>query len=181
MVIAGDSIAAGLGLDDFKDSVGGKLAEDLSAATGSRLVCENRAYHGASAAELAAQLEGVTADLAFLTIGTRDAISATPLPAFKAALERALTALAGAQQVIVLGCGNVEDVPALPRLFHPLGRRRCRVYNQAIAEVLAAHPQARLARLDSLGPTRDHFSSDGYHPNRAGHELIYAQLAKSLD
>lgn len=169
LVALGDSLAQGLGAIHPERSWAGRLAAAMEECTGSRVRVLVLAACGVGVADVlhtqvpqvpAAALRGDPGTLIALGIGTNDASGGTDPEEYR----RLLTELCAA-----LPAGSlVGDVPDLQR-----GRVRVAGARlSAVArEVVAAHPQLRLVRLEAatrrLAPWE--FGPDLSHPNGLGY------------
>ncbi len=119
MLLAGDSLAVGLGASSQVESVAGRLAADFPAVS-----IVNRSRSGARTAEVASQLRaaplmGPVAAI-WISAGGNDVLFNTPLPDLERHLRQALAAAhAKTDLVVVTAAANVGLAPLF---FWPLDR-----------------------------------------------------------
>jgi lysophospholipase L1-like esterase len=185
--VLGDSIAYGQGASAPADTVGARLAAEL---TGAGRPTEVRVFAvpGADSRSLAAQVQRATAwkpDLALIIIGANDLTHFVP-PAQAAALLSAAvrTLRAAGTEVVVAPAPDLSVVPWVPP--------QMRVVVQAGSELLRREQtraaEAAGARIADISGTSTAafaadpalFSADHFHPSSAGYAVISAALAPEI-
>lgn len=168
LVVLGDSTAAGLGVQQAADTIGGQL--------GSRLGTRWTSYgvSGARAGELAAQIDLVVdADAVLVLIGANDATHLTPLARVGRDVRAAVAGLAA--PVVV---GTCPDLGAARAFAHPL-RELSAARGRAVARTTAGAARAAggiVVDLRALtGPTfradPTCLSFDLFHPSARGYAV----------
>ena len=177
LVVLGDSTAAGLGVDNTDETVGGRLAA-LLAATGRPVVLDGAAVSGSRAADLHTQVSRALLhgrpDVAVILVGANDATHLTSLGAVQRDLGRAVERLRSAGVSVVVG--TCPDMGAARAFAQPLrelvawsGRRvgeaeRAAVWRAGGVPVDLAARTGPVFRADpgTLSEDRFHPSADGY-------------------
>ncbi len=178
--VFGDSVACGLGASSVERTFAGVVASELSGR--GRVVCRFAAECGAQASDLARQRVAGDERLAFVSIGTNDALHRADPAEVERALSAFLDRLSHAERVVVFGPGDVSSTAILPPALRPLFRRRLFACEEAIARAVARHPNAR-----HVGPTNEpwevdvsDFSEDGFHPSDRGMRRIGEAMLRRL-
>lgn len=177
LVVLGDSTAAGIGVREAADTVGGQL--------GSRLGARFTSYgvSGARAADLVAQLELVSeADAVLVLIGANDATHLTPL----ARVDRDVRAAIGRLEAPVV-VGTCPDLGAARAFAHPL-RELADARGRAVAATTARAVRAAGGTAVDLraltGPTfradPTCLSWDLFHPSARGYGVWAAALLPAV-
>jgi lysophospholipase L1-like esterase len=184
LVLLGDSSALGVGVDRVAETVGGRLAELLSARDGGsggrRVELSSVAVSGSRAADLGTQvaraLLGERPDVAVILVGANDVLR-LHRPAYSAGhLAAAVRRLVEAGAVVVVGtCPDLGAVrafaPPLRQLAGLVGRRMARVQAQAVlaaggVAVDLGQTTGPVFRADSGTLCRD-----GFHPSADGYRV----------
>jgi lysophospholipase L1-like esterase len=180
LTVLGDSTAAGVGVDDQRDSVAGLVAVRL--AQRSRVTVVGNGVSGARAADLPAQVDdllGNTAlpDVVLILIGPNDATHLTRLGPIREDVGDAVRRLREAHIAVVVGsCADMGSATAFPRPLREISAWRGRAVGRAARQ---AAREAGAAVVDigaETGPAfrRDpdrYLSEDGFHPSAAGYRL----------
>ncbi|WP_323791782.1 SGNH/GDSL hydrolase family protein [Nocardioides sp.] len=190
LLLLGDSIAAGLGAERRKDTLGGRLSKGLAKKTGRPVRLRTVAVVGSESSELAAQLETLEADyapdLAVIVVGGNDVTHRVPVAESVAHLQRAVHALRTRGAEVVVGtCPDLGALRPVPQPLRTLGSRASRqlATAQAQAAVGAGAHAVSLARV--VGPffisnPDEMFSLDRFHPSALGYRRTAAALLPSL-
>ncbi len=186
LLILGDSIAAGLGAERPKDTLGARIARELAKKTGRAVNLRTAAVVGSESSALENQIdglpEGYRPDLAVIVVGGNDVTHrispAQAVPHLSEAIVR-LQAL-GARVVV----GTCPDLGTLRPVPQPL-RSVVRVASKRMAAAQAQAAESAGVKYVLLGRLagplfRDHpeemFSVDRFHPSGTG----YRRTAKFL-
>lgn len=190
LLVVGDSIAAGLGAELPRETLGARLARKLAKKAHRSVRLRTVAVVGSESSGLAAQLSTLPAsyrpDLAVVIVGGNDVTHRIPVPESVAYLEACILDLQerGAQ-VVVGTCPDLGALRPVPQPLRSLGSRASR-------QLAAAQQQAALAlgaRVVSLatvvGPffithPDEMFSLDRFHPSSAGYQRTAAAILPSL-
>ncbi|TFV51744.1 SGNH/GDSL hydrolase family protein [Blastococcus sp. TF02A-35] len=183
MVVLGDSIAYGTGAARTEDTIGRRLAAELT-ADGFDVDLHALAVPGAVSADLAAQVRRAVAlgpDLALVVIGANDLARFVPAAQATAALGAAVAALrAAGSAVVVVPAPDMSMVPFVPPALRPLVRGACAVLQEGqtrVAEAGGATVASVVADLaTAFVADPGLFSADRFHPSSAG----YARIARAL-
>ncbi len=190
LLLVGDSIAAGLGAERRKDTLGGRLAKGLAKQTGRAVRLRTAAVVGSESSMLAAQLDalppGYRPAVAVVVVGGNDVTHRVPVAEAAADLEAAVRALrARGAEVVVGTCPDLGALRPVPQPLRSLGARASRqlAAAQAAATVRAGGHAVSLARV--VGPffitnPDEMFSLDRFHPSALGYRRTAAALLPSV-
>ncbi|MDO9455075.1 SGNH/GDSL hydrolase family protein [Nocardioides sp.] len=190
LLLVGDSIAAGLGAERRKDTLGGRLAKGLAKRTGRAVRLRTAAVVGSESSMLAAQLTALPADyrpdVAVVVVGGNDVTHRVPVAESAAHLEAAVRALRERGAEVVVGtCPDLGALRPVPQPLRSLGSRASRqlASAQAAATVRAGGHAVSLARV--VGPffitnPDEMFSLDRFHPSALGYRRTAAALLPSV-
>lgn len=187
--VLGDSMAAGLGVDDPAELPGVVLATGLADEVGVPVRLETYAISGSTSRDLAAQVDRVVADppdVALVIIGANDVTTRLSVPVSAALLGAQVRRLRAAGVGVVVGTcpdlGTVRPIPEPARsVAREWSRRLARAQRVeveraggvpvALGDLLAAEFRARHV---------DYFSRDRFHPSAAGYEAATSILLAPL-
>lgn len=190
LLVAGDSIAAGLGAELPKETLGARLATRLARATRRTVRLRTVARVGAESSMLAEQLAGLPAsyrpDVAVIVVGGNDVTHRVPVAESIGHLEEAIADLrARGAEVVVGTCPDLGALRPVPQPLRALGSRASRQLAQAQegAAVRAGAHAVSLAHV--VGPffitnPDEMFSLDRFHPSAAGYKRTAKALLPSL-
>ncbi|MFE7844406.1 SGNH/GDSL hydrolase family protein [Microbacterium sp. NPDC057407] len=186
LAVFGDSIAAGLGAERPKDTLGGRLAKGVARATRRPVRLRTAATVGAESSQLASQVDALPAeyrpDIAVVVVGGNDVTHRIPVATATAHLADAVHRLrARGAEVVVGTCPDLGALRPVPQPLRVVGSRLSR--QMALAQEEAAVGAGALAV--SLGTTvgpffvsqpAEMFSLDRFHPSALG----YRRTAEAL-
>lgn len=183
VLVVGDSVAAGVGLDHHEQSMAGVLARRLATAYSRPVAWEVIARSGATAGEVAGMLTGrqelATADIVLVSIGVNDTKNLHPVDRWRRELGALLDVVlteAPYAEVLMLGIPPMEVLPALRRPLAAFLGARSRVLDRVGEEVARERPRVR--RIVGELVVEDGFARDGFHPSAALHgRFVEAALA----
>ena len=190
LLVVGDSIAAGLGAELPKETLGARLATRLARATRRTVRLRTVARVGSESSMLAAQLATLPPsyrpDLAVVIVGGNDVTHRVPVAESVRHLEQAVAELrARGAQVVVGTCPDLGALRPVPQPLRALGSRMSRqlALAQEAAAVRAGAHAVSLA--DLVGPffvtnPDEMFSLDRFHPSAAGYKRTAKALLPSL-
>jgi len=190
LLLVGDSIAAGLGAERRKDTLGGRLAKGLARSTGRAVRLRTAAVVGSESSMLAAQLAGLPPDyrpaVAVVVVGGNDVTHRVPVAEAARDLESAVRALRERGAEVVVGtCPDLGALRPVPQPLRALGSRASRqlAAAQAAATLRAGGHVVSLARV--VGPffishPDEMFSLDRFHPSGLGYRRTAAALLPSV-
>lgn len=144
------------------------------------------AQGGAKARDvLASQLEQaleLEPDIAYLSVGSNDALRGTPVTRFEAEYDRIVDRLH--QNIPSIGLAGIGDLGTIPRFTEftqGMARVRARAIDRAIGRVRAGYPRTIKSNAWNVMHTEfrnhpDMFASDLFHASAKGH-LLLGELA----
>jgi lysophospholipase L1-like esterase len=186
LLLLGDSIAAGLGAERPKRTLGAQLARRLAKTTGRSVRLHTAARVGAESSTLAEQLaslpDGYRADVAVVVVGGNDVTHRVRPAVATRHLAEAVTTLRRSGTPVVVGtCPDLSALTAVPRPLRTVVGRASRQLAEAQRQVVTAHGGHAVALAAVVGPffaTRpdEMFAVDRFHPSGAG----YRRTAKAM-
>lgn len=178
LLVLGDSIAAGLFIERFEETLGGLVAKALAEEQGRPVRCLNLARAGAATRDLLEQLPKTPeADVALVVIGANDVARRTPLGRFEAELDQTLEALDDVGEVLLFGPCDISAVPLFPYWLRRFAAWRMGRYIARMELVVARHANVIYAWLPpSAGMPDTLFAADRFHPNADAHQIIADRL-----
>jgi lysophospholipase L1-like esterase len=186
LLLLGDSVAAGLGAEKGKHTLGGRLARGIARAAGRSVRLRTAAEVGAESSALAAQLARLPSsyrpDVAVIVVGGNDVTHRVPVAESVRHLAEAIDELrARGAEVVVCTCPDLGALRAVPQPLRALGSRASRQLAEA-QRVAALGRGARAVSLSHVvGPffhtsPEEMFSLDRFHPSSRG----YKRTAKAM-
>ncbi|MEX0426564.1 SGNH/GDSL hydrolase family protein [Nocardioides sp. DS6] len=186
LLLLGDSIAAGLGAETPKGTLGARLAKGIAKRTERPVRLRTEAVVGAETSMVAEQVAGLPPtyrpDVAVVIVGGNDVTHRVPASESVADLVEIVSTLRerGAQ-VVVGTCPDVGAVRPLPQPLRTLGRRVARQLAERQAEGALAAGAHVVSLAEVVGPffitnPDEMFSIDRFHPSAAG----YKRTAKAM-
>lgn len=186
LLVLGDSIAAGLGADHPRHTLGGELSRRLAKATGRSVRLRTVAEVGAESSRLAGQVDGLPAgyrpDVAVVVVGGNDVTHRVPVAESAAHLAAAVTALRERGAEVVVGtCPDLGALRPVPQPLRALGSRASRALALAQRDAALAAGARTVTLADVVGPffisnPDEMFSLDRFHPSTHG----YKRTAKAM-
>ncbi|HXH77592.1 SGNH/GDSL hydrolase family protein [Nocardioides sp.] len=186
LLMLGDSIAAGLGADRPKDTLGGQLAKRLANSTKRAVRLHTGACVGAETsmvrAQLAALPPGYRADVAVIVVGGNDVTHRVRPAVSGHHLAEVIEALRGNDTEVVVGtCPDLSALTAVPQPLRAVGARASRQLANTQREVATACGAYAVSLAEVVGPffiahPDEMFAMDRFHPSGAG----YRRTAKAL-
>ena len=181
VLVIGDSSAAGVGVSNIADSLGGRLApllcERLKRPVSVRIAGMNSAMSGQIRDFVVPHIEPDGFDYIALNIGTNDTKNLHTAGRFKrdfGTLLYALKARFPSARIIWAGVLDMEKVPALPSPLNRLMGIRARIIREK-GRTLCAE-RGVLAPESDWRIVPENFSEDGFHASAQG----YGEWAQSL-
>jgi len=188
LLLLGDSLAAGLGAERRKETLGARIAKGLAARPPGPAPHGGRV--GSESSELAGQLDGLPpgyrADVAVIVVGGNDVIHLVPPDRAVSALERAILRLREAGTEVVIGtCPDLGALRAVPQPLRGLISRMSR-HLAAAQRRAAVRGGARVVSLGGeVGPIfraepAEMFSLDRFHPSAVGYRRTAAAILPAV-
>lgn len=171
LVLVGDSIVAGIGVERLDDAMPGQLARALAAALGKRVEWIASGVSGIKAREvrrsLVPNLPAAAAECVFVSVGVNDTTGLRTTAQWRrdlAALLDDLHARYSAALIVVSGLPPMHGFPALPQPLRAVFGLRARTFDR-IAEDATRERQGVLFVPNRFDPRPEFFAPDGYHPS----------------
>lgn len=191
LLLLGDSLAAGLGAERRKETLGGRIAKAVAKRMLRPVRLRTAAVVGSESTALAGQLDalpdGYRADVAVIVVGGNDVTHMVPPWSAANELERAITRLQELGTPVVVGTcpdlGTLQPVPQPLRALLSRMSRRLALEQTRVAWRTGAVPvDLRLA----VGPTfrerpDEMFSLDRFHPSAAGYRRTAEALLPAVE
>ncbi|MFG6476227.1 SGNH/GDSL hydrolase family protein [Microbacterium sp. P06] len=192
LLLLGDSIAAGLGAERRKDTLGARLAKSLARRTRRPVRLRTAAVVGSESSALSPQLDGLpadyTPDLAIIIVGGNDVTHRIPLTVSTGHLTDAIQRLRDrGAAVVVVTCPDLRALRAVPQPLRSLASRLSRQLASAQAEAALAAGALVFSLRRTVGPMflsepEEMFSLDRFHPSALGYRRTAdALLPVALD
>ncbi|WP_322411838.1 SGNH/GDSL hydrolase family protein [Microbacterium invictum] len=190
LVILGDSIAAGLGADRPKETLGARVAKGVGAAARRPVRLRSVAVVGSESSALPAQIERIPSDLrpdlAVIIVGGNDVTHRVPLDVSLRHLRDAVRVLrARGARVVVGTCPDLGALRPVPQPLRVLASRLSRQLAAGQARVAreeGAHAvslRAAVGRSFAREP-ETMFSVDRFHPSALGYRRTAEALIPAL-
>ncbi|UFN43722.1 SGNH/GDSL hydrolase family protein [Nocardioides okcheonensis] len=186
LVVLGDSIAAGLGADKPKQTLGGRLARAVAKRLGRSVRLRTVAVVGSESSDLAAQVASLPATyrphVAVVVVGGNDVTHRVPVADSARHLADAVDALrARGAEVVVGTCPDLGALRPVPQPLRALGSRASRQLAEAQRTVALEHGARVVSLAHVVGPffitnPDEMFSLDRFHPSAHG----YQRTAKAM-
>lgn len=186
LLLLGDSIAAGLGAQHRKETLGGRLAKGLAGELDRPVRLRTAAVVGAESADLAGQLDalppGYRADVAVIIVGGNDVTHRVPVPVAAGHLAEAIRRLRTDGTAVVVGtCPDLGALRAVPQPLRSIGSRASQHLATAQADRARAEGAGVVSLRRAVGPffridPDGMFSLDRFHPSALG----YRRTAEAL-
>ena len=186
LLLLGDSLAAGLGAEHRKQTLGGRVAKALARQMERPVLLRTQAAVGSESSGLAGQLDalpaGYRADVAVIVIGGNDVTHLVPAAAAAERLEQTIIRLRARGTAVVVGTcpdlGTLQPVPQPLRTILSRMSRRLALEQTKVAWRTGAVP---VDLRQALAPTfreqsGEMFSHDQFHPSATG----YRRTAEAL-
>lgn len=190
LLLLGDSIAAGLGAERPKETLGGRLARALAKRTQRAVRLRTAAVVGAETSMLAGQIDQLppsyAADVAVIVVGGNDVTHRVPVADSVRDLEAAITRLRERGTAVVVGtCPDLGALRPVPQPLRSLGSRASRqlATAQHATAVRAGAHVVSLAHV--VGPffitnPDEMFSLDRFHPSPLGYKRTATAMLPSV-
>ncbi len=186
LLVVGDSIAAGLGAEEPRGTLGARLAKKVGKKTERAVRLTTVARVGAESSMIADQLTGLPPsyrpDVAVVIVGGNDVTHRVPVAESVSHLVDAVTWLRAKGAGVVVGtCPDLGMLQPVPQPLRLLGSRASRQLAAAQARAAREHGAYAVSLSEVVGPffitnPEEMFSLDRFHPSAHG----YARTAKAI-
>jgi lysophospholipase L1-like esterase len=186
LLLLGDSIAAGLGADRPKRTLGAQLAKRLADRTNRSVRMHSAAIVGSETSMLRTQLASLpadyVADVAVIVVGGNDVTHRVKPSVSCDHLADAVTALRARGTHVVVGtCPDLGALMALPQPLRSMAGLASRQLATAQRDVVLGLGERAVSLRDVVGPVfvaepDKMFATDRFHPSSAG----YRRTAKAM-
>ena len=175
VLVLGDSMAVGVGVDDAAEALAGHVAAEFTERTGRPVRWRARGRNGATARDVIRDhldnALNASTDLVVISLGANDSMQVRSHRAFRRDIKRIARAVFAAHPDAVL---LMSALPAFHRfglLPEPL-RTTLALHSQSL-EVSARRALQRFPRAHMTPPlppyADDHFATDDFHPSAQGY------------
>ena len=186
LLLLGDSIAAGLGADIRKETLGGRLSKALAKTLHRSVRLRTGAVVGSESSMLAGQIDALpsdyAADVAVIVVGGNDVTHRVPVTDSVKHLEEAIARLRERGTAVVVGtCPDLGALRPVPQPLRALGSRASRQLAAAQAAAAVRSGAHAVSLAEVVGPffitnPDEMFSLDRFHPSALG----YKRTAKAM-
>ena len=186
LLLLGDSIAAGLGAEKPKHTLGAQLAKGLAKRTRRSVHLHTAARVGSETSMLRAQLAGLppgyAADVAVIVVGGNDVTHRVRTAVSTGHLAEAIDSLHQLGAAVVVGtCPDLGALGAVPQPLRTLARLASRQLAAAQRQVTTELGGRAVSLAHVVGPffvaqPQEMFAIDRFHPSSAG----YRRTAKAI-
>jgi lysophospholipase L1-like esterase len=185
LLVAGDSSAAGVGVDAQQQALAAPLAAHLAQRSGVQVHWQLVAQSGLTTKQthdwLCASNPGFF-DLAVVVTGVNDVVDQVPshhAVATRDVMVNWLRNRLGVAHVCFAPLPPVHRFPGLPQPLRWVAGADARRHNRALAEWVATRSDASLVRM-TLPLRRDVMAADGFHPGAPVYRACAAAIAEHL-
>lgn len=191
LLVLGDSLAAGLGAEHRKQTLGGRLAKGLARRLRQPVRLRTGAVVGSESPDLEGQLDGLPdgyrPDVAVIVVGGNDVTHRIPVSVSARYLEHAITRLRRRDAEVVVGtCPDLGALRPVPQPLRSLISRQSRRLARAQAESARRTGAVPVDLRRSVGPMffaepEEMFSMDRFHPSALGYRRTAEALLPVLE
>lgn len=191
LLLLGDSLAAGLGAERRKETLGGRIAKAVAKRMLRPVRLRTAAVVGSESTALASQLDGLPddyhADVAVIVVGGNDVTHMVPPWSAAGELEKAITRMQERGTPVVVGTcpdlGTLQPVPQPLRTLLSRMSHRLALEQTKVAWRTGAVP---VDLRQAVGPTfreqpDEMFSLDRFHPSAAGYRRTAEALVPAVE
>lgn len=184
VIILGDSVAAGVGVNHVNESLGGAIQGELHEKLADNVFLKVYAKSGDKIADLYEQLKERTFThdkYAVISIGVNDVTGFTSVKEWQKYLIKILNMLNehGQTHVVILGVPPMQHFPLLPFPLATILGHRAKRLNKATMQVINRYKHVDFLDINiDLDPTL--FATDGFHPSAKSCRLIAKQVINFL-
>jgi lysophospholipase L1-like esterase len=186
LLVAGDSSAAGVGVQQQRDALAPRLAAKLAQAVGARVSWQLRARSGLTTAQTLALLReprgdaalSLAADVAVVVTGVNDVVdqvSSGRAVAAREALTNWLRNGCGARHVVFAPLPPIHHFPGLPQPLRWVAGADAKRHNLALRGWIATRTDVSCVDME-MPLNRGVMAADGFHPG----EPVYRYCAGAI-
>lgn len=187
LLIAGDSSAAGVGVDHQRDALALPVAEHLAAMSRCRVHWRLHASSGLTTAQVhehlrALQPQGLEAEFAVVVSGVNDVVEQIPSQravAAREALANWLRNACGVCHVAFAPLPPVHQFPGLPQPLRWMAGADARRHNRALATWALTRSDVSHVPIE-LELNRGAMARDGFHPGAPAYRQVAHDIARHL-
>lgn len=186
LLLLGDSLAAGLGAQTRKQTLGGRISKGLAARIQRPVRLTTAAVVGSESPDLGSQLDGLPSDyapqVAVIVVGGNDVTHRIPNSVSALHLAESIRRLrAGGAEVVVGTCPDLGALRAVPQPLRRLAASMSRRLAEVQAETAVQSGAEPVDLRRAVGPMffdepEEMFSLDRFHPSPLG----YRRTAEAL-
>lgn len=182
----GDSLTAGVGTNDYKNSYPYKIAEMKSKTTTVQYL--NKGIPGATVKDLLPLIPEIinsNPDLITILIGTNDVFNRTPIENFKNDLKELITSLKKENtKIVIMTIPYIATDSSVPLPLNLLYQFQLNRFNNTIKNI-AEEENLKLIDLnqitkESFNTSPEYYASDLFHPNEKGYILWSEKILSQL-
>jgi lysophospholipase L1-like esterase len=123
-------------------------------------------------------------DIAYIAVGSNDALRGTPVARFESDFDRIVSDLYDSVPAVGLsGIGDLGTIPRLPEIARGIARVRARAIDHAIARVAARYPRTVKSNawdvMAAFAQKPELFAGDLFHASAEGH-LAFARVGAPM-
>lgn len=189
LLVLGESTVAGVGIEEYRDSLAGQIASILAGKTGKRIRWEAIGESGITAGEarrkLQVRLPAASPDIIVIALGANDAIGMSTRKKWTKDLLGFIAVCRNLYPGIPIFLAGVPPIgifPSLPWSLRFIFGWKARLLDQAssllsnLGEKIFHVPMRRIRTI----PTDGIFCSDGFHPSEEGCRIWAEEIADSI-
>jgi lysophospholipase L1-like esterase len=190
LLVLGDSIAAGLGAERAKHTLGGRLARGIARHARRSVRLRTAAVVGSESSKLAEQLASLPSsyrpDVAVIVVGGNDVTHRVPVADSVRHLAEAIDDLRDRGAEVVVGtCPDLGALRPVPQPLRALGSRASRQLADAQREASLARGARVVSLAHVVGPffitnPDEMFSLDRFHPSAHGYKRTATAMLPSV-
>ena len=190
LLVLGDSIAAGLGAERRKDTLGARVARGLAKEVHRPVRLRGAAVVGAESSDLAAQLAGLPGGYrphaVVIVVGGNDVTHRVPVASAVAHLEHAVARLRDRGAAVVVGtCPDLGALRPVPQPLRAVGSRMSRQLAAAQAAAVVRRGAHAVSLARTVGPAflaepDEMFALDRFHPSALGYRRTARAVVPAL-
>lgn len=181
VVMLGDSVAAGVGVNHLHESLGGAVQRSLCNKLAQEVVLKVYAQSGDKIADLYEKLKEtslVHERFVVISIGVNDVTGFTSIKAWQQYLIKIINLINQHEQshIVILGIPPMQHFPLLPYPLSTILGNRAKRLNEATLQVIKSYHHVHFLNVD-INFDSTLFATDGFHPSAKSCRLLGEQIA----